>query len=115
MWIHATCLLAFHIAVPTPFIFMLRPRSGWHQWVGREQYVLTPSVPAVEFTDPFGNLCQRLVASPGSFSVHTTVDIETAEVSDLAPGAPMLRCRIYPMKPYPSCFPVGFANPIASA
>jgi transglutaminase-like putative cysteine protease len=110
MWIHATCLLAFHIAVPTPFIFMLRPRSGWHQWVGREQYVLTPSVPAVEFTDPFGNLCQRLVASPGSFSVHTTVDIETAEVSDLAPGAPYVEVQNLPDETIPFLLPSRFCE-----
>lgn len=43
---------------------MLRPRSGAQQWVAREQYVLLPRVPGVEFTDPFRNLCQRLVAPP---------------------------------------------------
>jgi hypothetical protein len=70
MWLRTSCLLEFNPSVATPFLLMLRPRSGWQQWVGREQYTLLPSVPVVEFTDPFGNLCQKLVArrirySPG--------------------------------------------------
>ena len=79
MWLHASCRLEFKIPVPTPFLLMLRPRSGWQQWVAREQYVLSPSVPVVEFTDLFGNLCQRLVAPTGHFTVHASVDIETAD------------------------------------
>lgn len=105
MWMHATCFLDFNIPVATPFIFMLRPRSGWQQWVGREQYVLTPSVPAVEFTDPFGNLCQRLVAPAGRFSVHTTVDIESAEFSDTAPGAPFVEVQQLPDDTLPFLLP----------
>jgi len=105
MWMHATCFLDFEIPVSTPFLFMLRPRSGWQQWVGREQYVLTPSVPAVEFTDPFGNLCQRLVAPPGRFSVHTSVDIESADYSDTAAGAPFVEVHQLPEETLPFLLP----------
>ena len=87
MWLHASCFLEFQISVPTPFLLMLRPRSGWHQWIAREEYVLSPSVPAVEFIDLLGNLCQRLVAPAGYFPVRTSVDIETADACDTAPGA----------------------------
>ena len=51
MWLKASCMLEFYTSVPTPFILMLRPRSGEQQWISREDYVLSPSVPAVEFTD----------------------------------------------------------------
>jgi len=105
MWIKATCSLDFNISVATPFLFMLRPRSGWQQWVGRELYVLTPSVPAVEFTDPFGNLCQRLVAPAGQFSVHTSVDVEAAEASDIAPGAPFVEVQQLPDETLPFLLP----------
>jgi transglutaminase-like putative cysteine protease len=97
--------LDFDIPVATPFLFMLRPRSGWQQWVGREQYVLTPSVPAVEFTDPFGNLCQRLMAPPGRFSVHTSVDIECAEFSDTCPGAHFVEVQKLPDETLPFLLP----------
>ena len=105
MWLHASCFLEFNIPVPTPFLLMLRPRSGWQQWVAREQYVLSPSVSAVEFTDCFGNLCQRLVAPAGHFSVHTSVDIETADASDTAPGAPFVEVQQLPNETLPFLYP----------
>jgi transglutaminase-like putative cysteine protease len=105
MWLNASCVLEFQIPVPTPFLFMLRPRSGWRQWIAREEYVLSPSVPAVEFTDPFGNLCQRLVAPAGRFAVRTSVDIETAEASDTAPGAPFVEVQQLPAETLPYLYP----------
>ncbi len=110
MWLHASCSLEFEIPVPTPFLLMLRPRSGFQQWVGREQYVLSPSIPAVEFTDPFGNLCQRLLAPAGPFSVHTSVDIETADCSDTAPGAPFVEVQALPENTLPFLLPSRFCE-----
>jgi transglutaminase-like putative cysteine protease len=88
MWLHTSCKLNFSVGIATPFILMLRPRSGAHQWVARESYTLTPSVPVVEFTDAYGNLCQRLIAPPGEFSIRTSSDVMTADVIDVGPGAP---------------------------
>jgi transglutaminase-like putative cysteine protease len=105
MWLHASCLLEFEVPVPTPFLLMLRPRSGWQQWVAREQYVLSPSVPVVEFTDLFGNLCQRLVAPTGHFTVRSSVDIETADAYDTAPGAPFVEVQQLPDETLPFLFP----------
>ena len=96
MWLNASCSLEFEIPVPTPFLLMIRPRSGYQQWIAREEYVLNPSVPAVEFTDAFGNLCQRLVAPAGHFSIRTSVDIETAEASDVGFGAPFVEVQYLP-------------------
>lgn len=105
MWLHASCRLDFNIPVATPFLLMLRPRSGRQQWVGREQYVLSPSVTVVEFTDPFGNLCQRLVAPAGAFSVHTSVDVECAEAFDTAPGAAFIEVQNLPDETLPFLLP----------
>ena len=88
MWLRTACKLGFTLDSPTAFILMLRPRSGAQQWVAREAYMLTPSVPVVEFTDMYGNLCQRLVAPAGEFSIETSADVLTAEDIDVAPGAP---------------------------
>src|SRR5471032_1844138 len=88
MWLRIGCKLDFHIASPTPLILMLRPRSGAQQWVARESYTLTPSVPVLEFSDAYGNLCQRLVAPHGAFSIHTSADVQTADSIDVTPGAP---------------------------
>jgi len=101
MWLNTSCSLEFEIPVPTPFLLMLRPRSGMQQWIAREEYVLSPSVPVVEFTDSFGNLCQRLVAPAGYFSVRTSVDVETPDASDTAPGAPFVEVQQLPDETLP--------------
>ena len=80
VWLNASCALSFEVEVATPMVFMLRPRSSPLQWVSAEEYYFSPSLPVIEFTDGFGNLCQRLVAPVGKFQVHTTVTVRvTAE------------------------------------
>ncbi len=96
MWLHTSCDLTFDITIPTPFILMLRPRSGAQQWIAREEYMLEPSVPVFEFTDNYGNLCQRLVAPPGIFSVHTAADVMTTDYVDQAQGAPFVEVQNLP-------------------
>jgi transglutaminase-like putative cysteine protease len=96
MWLRTICDLTFEIEVPTPFILMLRPRSGEQQWIAREEYKLTPSVPVFEYTDDYGNLCQRLIAPPGIFAVHTAADVMTADEVDQAPGAPYIEVQFLP-------------------
>ncbi len=105
MWLQASCTLEFNAAVATPFLLMLRPRSGEQQWVTREEYTLRPSVPVVEFTDPFGNLCQRLVAPPGPFSIHTSADIAAADSADVAWGAPFVEVQNLPQETLPFLLP----------
>lgn len=96
MWLRTSCDLSFTIEVPTPFVLMLRPRSGAQQWVAREEYRLVPSVPAFEFTDNYGNLCQRLIARPGDFAVYTAAEVMTADYVDRAPGAPFVEIQYLP-------------------
>lgn len=96
MWLRTSCDLTFDITVPTPFILMLRPRSGAQQWIAREEYGLVPSVSVFEFTDNYGNLCQRLVAPPGNFEVHTVADVMTADQIDRAPGGPFVEIQNLP-------------------
>ncbi len=73
--LRAACTLDFQIEDATPLILMLRPRSGARQWVVRESYLLMPHVGVDEYTDIFGNLCQRLVAPPGEFSIQTSCEV----------------------------------------
>lgn len=110
MWLQASCSLEFHAPVATPFLLMLRPRSGAQQWVAREQYVLNPSVPAIEFTDSFGNLRQRIVAPPGPFSIHTSADIQAADFADAAPGAPFVEVQNLPDAVLPFLLPSRFCE-----
>lgn len=96
MKLKATCDLDFQLNVNTPLVLMLRPRSGAHQWVEQETYTLTPHVPAIEYTDGFGNLCQRLVAPPGRLAIHTAAEVITAETMDTAPGAAFIEVQNLP-------------------
>ena len=86
MWLRTSCDFTFDMTAPVPFVLMLRPRSGAQQWVAREEYRLEPSVPVFEFTDDFGNFCQRLIAPTGAFQVFTSADVMTADRVDQAFG-----------------------------
>lgn len=105
MWLHASCSLEFNILAPTPFLLMLRPRSGWQQWLAREQYDLSPSVPVVEFTDTFGNLCQRLIAPTGAFTIYSSVEGETAGSCDADYGSPFVEVQRLPEDALPFLHP----------
>lgn len=54
----------------------------------REEYQITPAVNVTEFTDMYGNLCQRVVAPEGPFSIQFSATVQTADEIDVAPGAP---------------------------
>lgn len=88
MRLHAGCEITFDVAELTPFVLMLRPRSGYGQWVTREQYLLSQNVPVMEYVDSYGNLCQRLTAPVGSFAVTANATVETPDTIDVHPGAP---------------------------
>lgn len=87
MQLEAGCTLTFDMQAPVPMVLMLRPRSGAGQWVVRESYDLTPHIPVTEYTDGFGNLCQRLVTPVGRFRVEVVVTVDTADVLDSDPTA----------------------------
>jgi transglutaminase-like putative cysteine protease len=96
MWLRTSCDLSFNIPTPIPFVLMLRPRSGAQQWIAREIYRLEPSVPVFEFTDEYGNLCQRLIAPTGVFKIFTSADVMTADSIDKNPGAPFVEIQNLP-------------------
>lgn len=96
MWLRTSCDLTFDITAPMPFVLMLRPRSGAQQWIAREEYRLEPSVPVFEFTDGYGNLCQRLIAPAGAFGVFTSADVMTSDYVDQGFGAPFVEIQNLP-------------------
>jgi len=105
MWLRTDCDISFEVGIPTPLILMLRPRNHPQQWVAREAYILEPSVAVVEYTDSFGNLCQRLVAPPGKFSIRTSADVRTADDIDVMPGAPFDEVQYLPDNVLPYLLP----------
>ncbi len=96
MWLRTSCDLTFDIVEPVPLVLMLRPRSGAQQWIAREEYRLEPSVPVFEFTDDYGNLCQRLISPIGRFEVCTSADVSIADCVDQTFGAPFVEVQYLP-------------------
>lgn len=96
MRLNAGCELIYEADAPTPVILMLRPRSGQGQWIMREEYRLQPMVPVEEYTDSYGNLCQRLVTPVGEFRVRTEATIETSDEIDVDPTAPFIEIQTLP-------------------
>lgn len=90
MILDASCHISFRADAPVPLLMMLRPRSGYGQWVMREEYALDPHVTVVEATDPFGNLFQRIVGPTGFFSVRCACRVQTADFIDVAPWAELV-------------------------
>lgn len=68
---------------------MLRPRSGWAQWIMREEFQIRPQVPVVEFTDVYGNLCQRIVMPAGNFRLQVQFRVQVADAVDADWYAPL--------------------------
>jgi transglutaminase-like putative cysteine protease len=96
MWVRAGCEIEFEEGIPAPFTLMLRPRSSQWQWMAREAYTLKPNVAVIEYTDPYGNLCQRLTSPPGPFLIRTDADVLVSDTLDVAPGAPFVDVQNLP-------------------
>lgn len=89
MILDASCLLSYQTTENVAVIFMLRPRSGWAQWVLREEYSIFPEAPMVEFSDVYGNLCQRTIMPEGEFRVTVRYRVKVADSIDVNPDAPL--------------------------
>lgn len=96
MLLRTGCDIDFEVDLPTPLILMLKPRSGHNQWIANESFTISPAVEVREFTDSYGNLCQRLIAPPGLLAISTRAYIHTAEQIDTAPGAPFDEIQTLP-------------------
>lgn len=96
MILDASCQLDYQTSEEVPAIFMLRPRSGWAQWIMREEFHTRPHVPVMEFADVYGNLCQRIVMPPGSFHLSVQCRAQVADTVDEDPGVPLLLVQNLP-------------------
>jgi len=90
MILDAACHISYHSDAPIPAVMMLRPRSGYAQWITREEYTFTPHAPVTEYTDDFGNLCQRVLIPAGNFEVQCSCRAHTADTIDVDPSAPFV-------------------------
>lgn len=99
------CEITFKIDEPTPSILMLRPRSGLGQQILEDQYRFSQTVSMAEYIDRYGNLCQRLTAPPGEFTVMATATADTTDEIDVSPGAPFTPVQDMPNDVLPFLLP----------
>lgn len=83
MRLNVGCHLLFEAIAPSPLILMLRPRSGLGQRVVREESCFDPDVAMTQYSDHYGNLCQRFIVPQGIFKVDTTATVDTADSIDV--------------------------------
>lgn len=105
MILNTTCQLDYRTTEAVPAIFMLRPRSGWAQWIMREEFIVQPQVPVVEFTDVYGNLCQRIVMPAGDFKLTVHCRAEVADHVDEDMSAPLTPVQHLPTEVLNSLLP----------
>jgi transglutaminase-like putative cysteine protease len=79
MRLKARCELTVDCEEDCPVVAMLRPRSGLAQWVIADRYELTPWLPATEYEDSFGNLCQRYTVPKGKATIAVQSEVEVAD------------------------------------
>lgn len=90
MRLRARNRIELHCEDDCPVAAMLRPRSGDAQWLVAERYDITPWVPASEYVDSFGNLCQRFTLPQGDSSITVETEIEVADQIDVDRRAPQV-------------------------
>lgn len=79
-----------------PTIAILRPRSGYAQWLASESYVFDPPVRSSEYVDPFGNLCQRIVIPKGQMTIRVEAVVDAEPAIAVAPDAPCTPVDLLP-------------------
>ena len=97
MEIRASCTIQMHLEVETPLLLMLRPLTIPGQRIIRESNRFSHEVDVHEYTDQFGNLCQRLVAPAAEFEIRSKVRAHTTGVAQQAPAAPFVLVQDLPL------------------
>jgi transglutaminase-like putative cysteine protease len=96
MWLRVRCSLEMDFAVASPMILLLRPRSDARQWVARDRYSVWPVAPIEEYTDMYGNPCQRLLAPAGRFQLEVSSDVRVPSGADRKPGGAFVPVQLLP-------------------
>lgn len=88
MRLKALCEMTLSTPQDCPTVAMLRPASGQAQWLASEAYRFQPAVRITEYSDPYGNLCQRFIAPAGTLNISVEVVVETEDEIAVMPDAP---------------------------
>lgn len=82
------CVFTYQVEYPTPVSMMLRPRREGTQAVYKEGFDIEPSVHFTEFTDCYGNSCQRAILPAGTVVITSNVEVDVLETPPLPDPLP---------------------------
>lgn len=96
MKLRVNCQIDYECTENVPLILMLRPQSGAAQQVLIEQLSFFPNTTFSEYQDIYGNLCQRLLSTIGSFRILASALVETSDTIDVNFAARALPIELLP-------------------
>ncbi|MEZ4900984.1 MAG: transglutaminase family protein [Spirosomataceae bacterium] len=64
----------YQVNVPTPVQMLLRPRRQEGQSIVKEEFSIEPAVVFTEYSDYYGNQCQRAILPSGEVTITTEVE-----------------------------------------
>ena len=76
------CRIAYETPVPTPVLFVLRPRFDERHMVRAEKLSFGPGLPTYEFMDSQGNIMHRALLSPGRTEIHHDALVAVSSLPD---------------------------------
>lgn len=75
--------MGLDLAQPTPLICLTTPETARHRdFVQPEDFRTDPDVPVQRYVDRFGNICQRMVAPAGRFTIFGDVTLNNSGALD---------------------------------
>ncbi|WP_228713797.1 transglutaminase-like domain-containing protein [Arundinibacter roseus] len=77
------CVFTYQIPYPTAVTMMLRPRRESTQAIFNEGFIIEPTVHFTEFTDSYGNSCQRATLPQGEVKITSQVEANVLETPPL--------------------------------
>ena len=77
------CQLSYSTVVQTPAVFIVQPPAHPRHILGREDFQTVTASVTGEFTDGFGNRCQRVLFIPGENVVRYDADVIVAPDMDV--------------------------------
>lgn len=87
MKLHGKTIFKYQVNDFTPVQMLLRPRRQQGQSVIKEEFSIVPSVAFTEYTDSYGNHCQRAILLPGEITI--TSEAEAMVELFMPPTAPI--------------------------
>ena len=69
----------------TPLICLTTPETARQRdYVFPEDFTTTPSVPVQSYVDRFGNICRRMMAPAGAFTIYSDITVNDPGTRDEA-------------------------------